>query len=331
MAYKRQALIILVLSLFTFSTSRPDNGGIAIYWGQDTREGDLKTTCDTGKYAIVLLSFLNKFGAGRTPTLNLAGHCGSGSWKKCTELEYQIKHCQAKGIRVLLSIGGPPESSDYSLTSSEDAKSVANYLYTNFLSGQYGPLGSITLDGIDFDIQTTEHHWEDLATELDALRRTKHHRYFFLSAAPQCSIPAPFLHKAIQTGLFEYVHIQFYNDPACTYSNGNVKPLLESWDNWVNFVLLNNSLFLRLPATPGSGYVPPHVMNNHVLPYVKRASNYEGVMLWDRFRDDQNGYSGKILSHVLKSPPLMSVTSVSDAIYECVNNALHRVLPYVAN
>ena len=110
-----------------------------------------------------------------------------------------------------------------------------------------------------------------------------------------------------------------------------MKPLLESWDKWVNFVLPNNSLFLRLPAMPGSGYVPPHVMNSHVLPYVKRASNYEGVMLWDRFRDDQNGYSAKILSHVLKSPPLMSVTSVSDAIYECVNNAMHRVLPYVAN
>ena len=116
-------------------------------------------------------------------------------------VEYFVDCFQAKGIRVLLSIGGPPESSDYSLTSTEDAKSVANYLYTNFLRGQYGPLGSITLDGIDFDIQTTEHHWEDLATELDTLRRTNHHRYFFLSAAPQCSIPAPFLHKAINRPL----------------------------------------------------------------------------------------------------------------------------------
>ncbi|KAK7405345.1 hypothetical protein VNO78_06591 [Psophocarpus tetragonolobus] len=321
MACKKQALLILFLSLFTFSTSHPDNGGIAVYWGQDSREGDLKSTCDSGKYAIVVLGFLSKFGAGRTPVLNFAGHCGNGSWKKCTELEFQIKHCQAKGIRVLLSIGGA--SSEYSLISAADAKTVANYLFSNFLSGQYGPLGAVTLDGIDFSIENSENHWDVLAAELDSLRRSRG-PYFFLSGAVHCSSPAPF-----PTDLFEYIFVKFFNNPTCAYSNANANanatPLLNSWDYWVNSVLSNNSLFLGLPATSSAvtGYIPSHVLKHDILPHVKKASNYEGVVLWDRHTDNQNGYSASILFHVLKTP-LISVTSVSDAIYQCVSKVMNR-------
>nr|KYP32323.1 Acidic endochitinase [Cajanus cajan] len=219
MASKTQALatFMLLSSVLTFSWSRAEGGGgIAVYWGQDSREGDLSVACDTGKYAIVLLAFLNTFGAGRTPAWNFAGHCDNGALKKCTELESEIKYCQGKGIKVLLSIGGAKDYSNYSLSSAEDAKSVANYLYSNFLSGQWGPLGSVTLDGIDFDIEVTEDHWDDLARELDYFRQTTG-TYFYLSAAPQCPIPVYYLGKAIATKLFDYVFVQFYNNPDCAY------------------------------------------------------------------------------------------------------------------
>nr|KYP37712.1 Acidic endochitinase [Cajanus cajan] len=295
MAYKMQASVIFLLSLFSFSSSSPDNGngGIAVYWGQNNGDGDLISTCDTNKYKIVLLAFLNKFGGGRTPAWNFAGHCDNGAWKKCYELEPEIKHCQAKGIKVLLSIGGAPDYSDYSISSADDAKIVANYLYENFLSGQFGPLGSVTLDGIDFDIEKTEDHWDDLARELDTLRRTKG-RYFYLSAAPQCPIPVYYLGKAIATGLFDYIFVQFYNNPDAA---------------WI-------------------GYIEPQKLITEVLPHVKLAPNYGGVMLWDRYRDVQNNYSGQILPYVF------TTTSLSDAIYECVSNAFHRLLtlsPYAAN
>ncbi|KAL9298056.1 hypothetical protein ACSQ67_023952 [Phaseolus vulgaris] len=321
MASQRLASIILLLSLFTISSSRPDNGGIAVYWGQDGREGDLVTACNSGKYKIVLLAFLNKFGAGRTPAWNFAGHCDNGAWKKCTELEPEIKQCQAKGIRVLLSIGGAPDYSSYSLSSPEDAKEVANYLYENFLSGQYGPLGSVALDGIDFDIEVTEDHWDDLARELDFFRRTTG-RYFYLSAAPQCPIPVYYLGKAIATKLFDYIFVQFYNNPSCSYVSGT-NALLNSWDEWVKLVPSNNSLFVGLPAasSAGNGFIPAEVLNGEVLPHAKQASNYEGVMLWDRYRDVQNGYSDSILSNVLKSKLPASVGSVSDGIYQSVYKA----------
>ncbi|TKY66409.1 Acidic endochitinase [Spatholobus suberectus] len=233
MASKRQALVIFLLSLFTFSSSHPDNGGIAVCWGQDNGDGELTTTCDSGKYAIVLLAFLNTFGAGRTPAWNFAGHCHNGALKKCTELESEIKYCQAKGIKVLLSIGGAPGYSAYSLSSAEDAKDVAGYLYKNFLSGQYGPLGSS------------------------------------LRIVPQCPIPIYYLGKAIETKLFDSIFVQFYNNPGCSYSTGNTASLLASWDDWVKLVASNNSLFVGLPAAQsaaGSGYIPPDVLNSEVLP-----------------------------------------------------------------
>ncbi|QCD86063.1 chitinase [Vigna unguiculata] len=244
MAPQRLALIILLLSLFTFSSSRAENGGIAVYWGQDAREGNLIATCDSGKYAIVLLAFLHQFGAGRTPTLNFAGHCGDSSGRSCGLLQPQINYCQAKGIKC------PTD-------------------------------------------------------------------------------PIPYLGKAIATNLFDYIFVQFYDNPSCSYTDGT-SALLESWDKWVDSVASNNSLFVGVPAAPsaGDGYIPPEVLNDEVLPHAKEASNYGGVMLWDRYRDVQNGYSDSIMSNVIKSKLKVSVVSVSDAIYRGVSKALRRLLVY---
>jgi len=234
---------------------------------------------------------------------------------------------QAKGIKVLLSIGGP--TGGYWLSSAEDAKDVANYLFINFLSGEFGPLGSVMLDGVDFHVETSEDYWDDLARELDLLRQTTG-RYFYLSAAPQCPTdPIPYLGKAIATNLFDYIFVQFYDNPSCSYTDGT-SALLESWDKWVDSVASNNSLFVGVPAAPsaGDGYIPPEVLNDEVLPHAKEASNYGGVMLWDRYRDVQNGYSDSIMSNVIKSKLKVSVVSVSDAIYRGVSKALRRLLVY---
>lgn len=69
---------------------------IAIYWGQDGREGSLQDTCNTGNYEIVIIAFLSAFGNRQTPMLNLAGHCD-------TSLSTEITACQLAWITVLLS------------------------------------------------------------------------------------------------------------------------------------------------------------------------------------------------------------------------------------
>lgn len=177
MSSKSQAMILLlILTIFSFTFTPSSSDSITIYWGQNTAEGTLKAACDTGLYEIVLLGFLDVFGEGRTPSLNFTGHCRGSS---CTQLESEINYCQNNVIEVYLSIGGP--SGTYSLGSSDDAKKFADYLYTNFLTlpnekkkkNQVGPLGDVTLNGINFNIEGgTNLYWDDLVRHLDNYRET---------------------------------------------------------------------------------------------------------------------------------------------------------------
>ncbi|PON56798.1 Endo-beta-N-acetylglucosaminidase [Trema orientale] len=284
------ALIFLVLSvLISFSYA----GTIVVYWGQNGGEGSLADTCVTGNYGIVNIAFLATFGNGQNPALNLAGHCDPAS-NGCTGLSSEIKACQNQGIKVMLSIGGGAGS--YFLSSAEDAQSVAQYIWDNFLGGQSGsrPLGDAVLDGIDFDIEGgTTQHWDELAKALNGFSQQ---RKVYLTAAPQCPIPDAWLSGALNTGLFDYVWIQFYNNAPCEYS-GNADNLKNYWNQWTS--ISAGQIFLGLPASPdaaGSGYIAPDVLSSEVLPTIKSSSKYGGVMLWSRQYDQ--GYSSAIKPNV---------------------------------
>ncbi|PKI63468.1 hypothetical protein CRG98_016135 [Punica granatum] len=284
---------IVVLALI--GTAR--GGGIATYWGQNGNEGTLTATCATGKYAYVNIAFLNQFGNGRAPGLNLAGHCNPSAGG-CKGVSTGIRNCQRQGIKVFLSIGGGVGS--YSLASSADARSVADYLWNNFLGGQPSsrPLGDAVLDGIDFDIELgSTQFYDDLARFLSAY--SSRGRKVYLTAAPQCPFPDKHLGAALNTGLFDYVWVQFYNNNPCQYSQGNTNNLISSWNRWTT--INAGKIFMGLPAAPGaagSGYIPPNVLINQVLPVIKRSGKYGGVMLWSKYFDDQNGYSNAIRSSV---------------------------------
>ncbi|KAE8716229.1 Acidic endochitinase [Hibiscus syriacus] len=272
---------------------------IAIYWGQNGNEGTLAATCATGRYTYVNIAFLNQFGNGRTPGLNLAGHCNPASNGCAATVSSGIKSCQSRGIKVMLSLGGGVGS--YSLASQADAQNVADYLWNNFLGGRSRsrPFGDAVLDGVDFDIELgSSLHYDDLARSLSAYSRRG--RKVYLTAAPQCPFPDRLLGAALNTGLFDYVWIQFYNNPPCQYTSGNVNNLLNSWNRWTSSINAGN-IFLGLPAAPAaatSGYVPTNVLTSRILPVIKRSSKYGGVMLWNKFYDDRNSYSASILASV---------------------------------
>ncbi|KAI3783048.1 hypothetical protein L2E82_13110 [Cichorium intybus] len=283
--------MILLLALGT------NAGGIAIYWGQNGGEGTLAETCSTGNYHFVNLAFLPTFGNGQTPIINLAGHCDPYS-NGCTKLSSDIKSCQAKGIKVMLSIGGGAGS--YYLTSAADAKQVATYLWNNFLGGKSStrPLGEAVLDGIDFDIEGgTTQHWDDLARYLSGY--TTKSKKVYLTAAPQCPFPDAYIGTALKTGLFDYVWVQFYNNPPCQYSGG-MTSFEDSWKQWTSAIPATK-IFLGLPASPtaaGSGYISVGDLTSKVLPAIKGSAKYGGVMLWDKYHDNQTGYSSSIKTHV---------------------------------
>ncbi|CAL0316026.1 unnamed protein product [Lupinus luteus] len=278
---------LLLISLFKFSNA----AGIAIYWGQNGDEGSLADACNTNNYQFVNIAFLSTFGNGQTPELNLAGHSRDG-------LNADIKGCQGQGIKVLLSLGGGAGS--YSLNSADDATNLANYLWNNFLGGSSDsrPFGDAVLDGIDFDIEAGgAQHYDELARALNGFSSQKK---VYLAAAPQCPIPDAHLDAAINTGLFDYVWVQFYNNPQCQYASGNTNNLINSWNQWTSSQA--KQVFLGLPASeaaaPSGGFIPTDVLISQVLPAIKTSPKYGGVMLWNRFNDVQTGYSNAIKGSV---------------------------------
>jgi chitinase len=291
-------LLLPLLFLTTLIKTSHTSGGIAIYWGQNGNEGTLTDTCATGRYSYVNIAFLNKFGNGQPPEINLAGHCNPAS-NGCTIVSEGIRNCQKRGIKVMLSIGGG--IGNYSLASAADAENVAQYLWNNFLGGKSSsrPLGDAILDGIDFDIELgSTQHWEDLAKHLKAY--SKHGRKVHLGAAPQCPFPDAFLGTALNTHLFNYVWVQFYNNAPCQYSSGNITNLVSSWNRWTTSIKADR-IFLGLPAAPqaaGSGYISPDVLTSQILPVIRKSRKYGGVMLWSTYYDDQTGYSSAILKNV---------------------------------
>ncbi|KAK1565253.1 hypothetical protein Q3G72_022558 [Acer saccharum] len=236
------AILFLVLIALV---SKSNAGGIVVYWGQDEREGTLTDTCNSGKYQIVNIAFLSTFGNRQTPRINLASHCDSAS-NGCQKLSKGIKNCQNKGVKVMLSIGGGDGS--YSLSSADDARSVADYLWNNFLGGQSNlrPLGDAVLDGIDFDIEKGEPHYAALARRLS--EHSQGGKKVYLTAAPQCPFPDQWLNGALSTGLFDYVWVQFYNNPPCEYISSNPNKFKNSWNQWTSSIKAEK-FYVGLPAS----------------------------------------------------------------------------------
>jgi len=292
-AHKQSSFLLLSLLIISLCKSS-QAAGIAIYWGQNSNEGSLADTCATGNYQYVNIAFLSTFGNGQTAVLNLAGHCNPSA-NTCTRFSSEIKACQGRGIKVLLSIGGGAGS--YSLSSADDAKQVANYLWNTYLGGKSNsrPLGDAVLDGIDFDIELgSTQHYDELARSLNGFSQQKK---VYLAAAPQCPSPDAHLDAAIKTGLFDYVWVQFYNNRDCQYS-GNANNLLNSWKTWTT--VQAKQVFLGLPAAtaaaPSGGFIPADVLKSQVLPSIKTSPKYGGVMIWNKNFD--NGYSASIKSAV---------------------------------
>lgn len=151
-------MFVMLIAIFGQSHS----GSISIYWGQNSKEGTLADTSATGRFAYVNITFLDSFGNDQTPLLEVDDHCNPRT-NGCTGLANDIRECQHKGVKVMLSIGGG--IGPYYLTSTEDAKQVSQYLWVNYLGGNSSsrPFGDAILDGVDFNIEGgTNLHWDEL-------------------------------------------------------------------------------------------------------------------------------------------------------------------------
>ncbi|XP_062198058.1 xylanase inhibitor protein 1-like [Phragmites australis] len=296
MAFRRRSSAIallflaLVLSFLAGPATARKTGQLTVFWGRNKYEGSLREACDTGLYTTVIMSFFNVFGHGRYWT-DLSGHPVPG-------VGNDIKHCQSRHITVLLSIGGGGDG--YSLPSSRSAADVADHLWNVYLGGRrngvFRPFGDAVVDGIDFFIDRgAPDHYDELARNLN--RYSGRGKKVHLTATPRCAFPDWHVERALATGLFERLHVRFYDDARCSYNRAGLRGVIEEWSKWTARYP-RSQVYLGLAAAnvPGKygDKVSLEALYYDLLPNVQKAGNYGGIMLWDRFYDKQTRYGAAV-------------------------------------
>ncbi|KAF3015000.1 Glycoside hydrolase 18 protein [Neopestalotiopsis sp. 37M] len=292
------------------------------YWGQT---GDstqrLKDFCDTTALDYVTLAFVNRApkSVGDLPGTNFAAHCAGTEYtnskllSSCTFIREDITYCQARGKKVLLSIGGvftaenplteivaaatSTTTSDYSLPDNSTGEWFAEYLW-----GAFGPKTdswtherpfdyndiSVAVDGFDFDIEEKFADQGPYITCINKLRDLSSGHGKIISASPQCPVGDDNsymqMRDILKGATFDKIWIQFYNNAQCQGDNFN----LAAWIDWLSDTCNSEAeLYIGLQAIPdnykgslSTGYVAPEDIVSLVSPF-QNLANFGGLMLWD--------------------------------------------------
>lgn len=285
-----------------------------VYWGaQGSSSSPLSDYCETNAGAdILVMSFLNTY--GDTPYGALGGCTinsdGSFDTSACSTLASQIKTCQSAGKKVIVSLGGGLGA--YSLASQSQAETIGQYLWDAY--GKPGnpavkrPFGDVVVDGWDFDLENPNgsQWYQNLISTLRSNFAKDPSNKYYITGAPQCPLPEANMGDAIQNSVFDYLFVQFYNNPLRCSLNvpGNASI---NWNEWTKFLSSTKSssakIFVGAPASEegaGSGYVEPSQLAP-VVNSVKSDSLFGGVMLWDASWSDQNVIAGCTFAQQTKS------------------------------
>ena len=195
-----------------------------VYWGGTNNENDdLSTYCASGEgIDILVLAFLDIYGStGDIPAGNMGDTCYVGTTgvpDLCDGLATAITTCQAAGVKVIVSLGGAAGS--YSLTSQAQAETIGQYLWDAY--GDSGnttvqrPFGDVVVDGWDFDIEVNfgSDYYQYLISTLRSNFASDTSHTYYISGAPQCPIPEPNMQVIIDNSQFDYLWVQFYNNPG---------------------------------------------------------------------------------------------------------------------
>ncbi|CAM0909539.1 unnamed protein product [Alopecurus aequalis] len=262
-------------------------GQITVFWGRHEDEGTLGDACNFDRiYTTVIISFLDVYGHGKY-RLNLSGHPLAG-------VGDDIKHCQSLGIPVFLSIGGIG-GGDYGLLTNQSALDLADHLWYSYLGGNHEgvprPFGDAQLDGVDLFLERggVAEHYDALARELAKRNNTRGagKRPVRLTATPRCAFPDRRLEPALATGLFERIHVRFYDYPDSADCTAWIE---DPWNQWAA-AYPGSKIYVGLAASDKDPcYIEPKAVYEIMIPIVQKPDNYGGVMLWDRYNDEQNVY-----------------------------------------
>ncbi|KAG7191251.1 Chitinase 1, partial [Scheffersomyces spartinae] len=271
-----KSLLLCMASAFVAASE------VAVYWGQNSAGGQerLSTYCDSTSVDIVLVSFINGF-----PNLevNFSNQCGAtfpSGLLHCPQIGEDIKYCQSKGKKVMISMGGA--SGSYGFSSEAEGSEFATTLWNKFGGGSDAerPFDDAVVDGFDFDIEHgAETGYVALAEGLKSYFATASKKYY-LGAAPQCPYPDATLNQLLTSVALDYSFIQFYNNYCNLGPNFN-------WASWAEYAATVSpnkdiQLFLGLPGSEvsASGYTPSATVNKY-LSDIQCGPNFGGFAIWD--------------------------------------------------
>jgi chitinase len=309
--------------------SASSSSQVVVYWGQNgggtIENNDLSAYCNsTTGIDILVLAFLYEYGNGNEIASGGIGQsCSisqSGVGQQCTALAAAIPICQAAGIKIMLSLGGAIGA--YSLSSQEEAQTIGQNLWNDYgyvnnstnaststNSSIPRPFGSSFVNGWDFDIESNSgnQYYPAMIAQLRSNFASDPSHEYYITGAPQCPIPEPNMNVIITNATFDYLWVQFYNNPGCSV-NGPI-----NYDAWKTNIAgtpsANAELFLGVPAstlgatgTPNGAqyYLSPANLSSLVAQY-DSDSAFGGIMMWSAGFSDSNVIDGCTYAQQAKS------------------------------
>jgi len=286
---------------------------VVAYWGNGDGK-DLREYCtDSSGIDVVVLSFIDQYGDGKAPSGGFNepsdGYCtingdGSGS---CPNLASDIKECQSKGKKVILSVGGG--GAPGTLSSTGDAQGVAYSLWNSYGNPDFKdsgdssprPFGDAFVNGFDFDIETTsgESHYAALIQKLQSYFTRDSSNQYLITGAPQCVLPEANMGNIIENAAFDRLWVQWYNNyQDCDASNYVYGPQAEgasfNYDQWTNYLSgtpsRNAKILVGLPASKtaaaSQSWIDPKDLPK-LVDYVQDKPMFGGIMFWEASESDK--------------------------------------------
>jgi chitinase len=278
----------------------PPQGMNVVYWGQNgggiVENNDLSTYCteDSG-IDIIVLAFLHEFGDGNAIASGSIGQSCSmtlgGEPLQCDDLAKAIDTCKSNGVQVILSLGG--DRGSYSLNSQTEAEVIGQSLWDAYGSpiGDSRvprPFGDTFVNGWDFNIEhnSGNEYYQYMIAKLRSNFASDTVNTYYIAGAPQCPIPEPNMDVIITNAQFDYLWVQFYNNPGCSV-NGQI-----NYNDWKAKIAgtpsANAKIFIGVPASPlaatgtesGSQYfLEPSKLATLVSKFSSDTA-FGGVMMW---------------------------------------------------
>ena len=299
-------IYVLLAGPVIYASQQASTAQIVAYWGQ-SGETSLSSYCaPSSGIDVIVLAFLDEYGNSNNIASGTIGQScyidPSGEGQQCDALAADIDTCKSNGVKVILSLGGG--AGIYSLQSEEQAKTIGQNLWDAYGNAVKGgvprPFGNTFVDGWDFDIESSggNQYYQYMISTLRSNFASDSSGQYYITGAPQCPIPEPNMNVIITNAQFDYLWVQFYNNPGCSV-NGPI-----NYDDWktniANTPSANAKIFIGVPASPlgatgtSSGaqyYLEPSALAALVGQYDSDAA-FGGVMMWSAGISNRNVNNG---------------------------------------